>query len=227
MKAIVLRKLDMGMRALTFSRAHPEASDAHATALAALVAALERIRRLTGEQLAGLDRVSNASARKAELRRLIVRQYLNHFAAVARHAAREVPDLVQLFPQSRVYKLPYVAFRTVAGRVLEEAGTHREVLLRHGLSAAVLDELARALERFDAAVEEWSAGRQAHVGATADLEAALREIVVAVDLLDGLNRMRFADDERMLGAWRTASSVRAAPRPEEGGEEGNDERPAA
>lgn len=42
---------------------------------------------------------------------------------------------------------------------------HQELLSRHGLSASHLDDLASALNRFEAATERANAGRREHMGA--------------------------------------------------------------
>ena len=57
----------------------------------------------------------------------------------------------------------------------------------------MLDSLVQALSQYDEAMEQAAAGRQAHVGAGADLEAVVQEIQRVVKVMDGLNRFRFAN----------------------------------
>jgi hypothetical protein len=68
-----------------------------------------------------------------------------------------------------------------------------------------------------------TAGRQAHVGARAELRAVADEIVQIVRVMDGLNRYRFKNDPNLLASWESASNVVAVPRsdvtPQVGGEE--------
>jgi hypothetical protein len=72
--------------------------------------------------------------------------------------------------------------------------------------------LATPPSEFDAAVEHGSEERQAHVGASAELNAVADEIVPVVRVMDGLNRYRFMSDAELLASWESASNVRATPR---------------
>jgi hypothetical protein len=106
--------------------------------------------------------------------------------------------------------------------------------VKHGLVESVLDGLVQALDQFDAAVQNGGVGRQAHVGASAELDAVADEVVQIVNVMDGLNRYRFASDAELLAAWESASSVLATPRsatpkpaPEATPPTGGEVRPAA
>lgn len=100
------------------------------------------------------------------------------------------------------------------------------------MGRAVLANLVRMLDQFDAAVERGAAGRQTHVGASTELAATelaavADEVVKIVNLMDGLNRFRFGNDPERLAAWESASNVQAAPRNGAGaGKPGTDVRPA-
>ena len=223
----------MGTRSLDFSHAHQDASPGYAAAVARLEERLARADQLAAQQRAGQLEVRAATARKVELRRAMTRAHLVHLAQAAKIAGREVPELVQklvLKPRAR----SYLAFRTAARGMAAEAQNQREVLVRHGLVETVLDSLNEALDQFDAAMEHGSAGRQAHVGASAELSAVADEVVQIINVMDGLNRYRFMKDRELLSAWESASSVLAAPKsaapkpgPETPGAAGGEVRPAA
>lgn len=211
MNARVRRKVEMGQRALAFSRAHPDESAGYVAALARLGELVTRADQLSDQQLVGLRAVRTATARKVELRRLIKSAHMEHLSKIARIAAREVPELPQKFA------LPgrgasYIAFRTVARTMAAEAMSRKEVLVTHGLVEKVLDDLTQAIAKFDAAVEQGIEGRRAHVGASAELETVATEIVELVNAMDGLNRYRFASDAERLAAWESASTVLARTR---------------
>ena len=196
----------MGRRALEFSRAHPDESAGYGAALARLEERIAQADLLADQQLTGIRATRTATARKRELRRLIKSAHMEHLSNVARIAAREVPELPPKFA------LPgrgasYVAFRTVARTMAAEATSRRELLVSHGLVEKVLDDLNQAIARFDAAVEQGTEGRRAHVGASAELETVATEIVELVHAMDGLNRYRFAGDAERLAAWESASTV--------------------
>jgi hypothetical protein len=70
-----------------------------------------------------------------------------------------------------------------------------------------------ALDQFETAVEQGAAGRLAHVGANAELATIADEIVQVVKVMNGLVRIRFANQPELLAAWESASNVFGPPRP--------------
>ena len=155
-------------------------------------------------------RHSAAVARKAELRRTMLAVHIAHLAQVGREAAREDHELGRTFrfkPQAGTY----LAFRTAARAMAVEAETHREILIRHGLAASVLEEFVQRLDQFDAAVALGHTGRAGHMGATLELNAVAAAIVRVVRVMDGRNRQRFQDDQQLLGAWVAGSTVLGVP----------------
>jgi hypothetical protein len=106
--------------------------------------------------------------------------------------------------------ITYVAHRTAARSMQAEAEANKEVLAKYGLSEAVLQVFGQLLDQFDAVVKLGSDGRAAHIGATKRLEALALEARQIVRVMDARNRYRFKDDEQVLGAWISASTVRRA-----------------
>ncbi len=206
------RKIQMGQSALQFSRSHPDTSAGYLAALAWLADRLARADQVAAQQMDGLSDVRGAAERKSELRRVLKNAHLAHVAQVGKVAAREVPE----FAQKLVFRpgtQTHLAFRTAARAMAAEAQTHKEVLIKHGLSETVLDNLVQALDQFDAAVEQGLEGRRAHVGASAELRSLANEIVQVVRVMDGLNRYRFNSDAELLAAWESASNVAGPPKP--------------
>jgi hypothetical protein len=111
----------------------------------------------------------------------------------------------------------YQAFRTAARAMADEARVQKELLVGHGLSEPLLDGLAQALDQADEAMDQAVAGRQAHVGAGAELAAVVQEVMQVVNVMDGLNRFRFASDAEKLAAWESASNIIGPSQP--GGDE--------
>jgi hypothetical protein len=209
MKAKTRRKLEMGARALIFSRLHPDPRSAAAPAR--LEDRLARATRLARQQQKGMLDVHAATARKRDLSRMMRRVHLAHLRHVARIAALDLPELAQKFRLSRG-TIPYRTFRTVAGSMAAEAESRREVLLEYGLDDTVLESLKRALDEFDQAVEQGNRGHLVHVGASADLDRVADEVVLIVKSMDGPNRLRFGHQSELLAAWVSASHVIATPR---------------
>ena len=207
------RKIQMGQSAYQFSSINPDTSAGYTAALSQLADRLTRADQIASQQLEGLREVRVASARKVELRRVLKTAHLDHVAQVGKVASRDVPDLAQKLV-FRPGTASFLAFRTAARAVAAEAQTHKEVLVKHGLAETVLDNLMQALDQFDAAVDQGMRGRQAHVGASAELKSVADEIVQIVRVMDGLNRYRFLHDAERLAAWESASNIAGPPKPD-------------
>lgn len=214
MNAKSRRKVEMGRRALEFSRAHPDASPGYAAAVARLEDRLGRAEQLATQQREGLATVHAATKRKSELRRKLKRAQLSHLMRVGEAAASEAPDLAEKLVVTRAAST-YLAFQTMAHSMAAEAQGRKELLVKHGLTDTVLDSLMQALAQFDEALTQGTEGRRAHVGASAELDTVADEIVHVVRLMDGLNRYRFENDPESLAAWESASNVVATPHPAE------------
>ena len=165
------------------------------------------------QQIDGRSEIHAATSRKRELRRFMMKAHLDHLTSVAEIAAVEQPELVQklVFPSDAT---TYLAFQTAANGLAAEAESRKELLMKHGLSEEVLSGLRVALDQFEGAVEQGAAGRLARVGASAELVAVAEEVVQVVKVMNGLIRLRFANQPELLAAWESASNVVAAPRPD-------------
>jgi hypothetical protein len=223
--------MEMGRRALEFTRAHPDSEPGSEVVVARLEQLVARANEVAAAQRDGIIQVRSASGRKRELRREMLEVPIAHLAEVGRAAVREDHELGEMFlfkPSANTF----LAFRTAARSMAAAAQEHRGVLLKYGLSQSVLDEFLQKLDEFDAAIALGNEGRTAHVGATREVGSVAREIVRAVRLMDGRSRQRFAGQEQMLGSWISASTVLGTParpgtEPEGGTPAAGEVRPAA
>ncbi len=229
------RRIEMGTRALNFSRAHQDGSPGYLAAVSRLEERLARAEQLATQQRDGILEVRSSTAQKRDLRRLMTRSQLNHLARVAEIGAKELPELEQKFALAPS-KSPYLAFRTAARGMAAEAQARKELLVKHGLADTALDSLVSALDEFDRAIQRGTDGRREHVGASAELESVGDEVVQIVRVMDGLNRFRFANDAEALAAWESASntlgpmrssSIKPAPEPSPPPASGGEIKPAA
>lgn len=233
MRAKSRRKIEMGQRVLEFIRQHPDLGPGFASATARLQERLTRAHQLAQQQLNGRSEVSAATARKADLRRTMLRAHLDHLISVAQVAAAEDPELAQKFNFPADART-YLSFRAAASSMAAEAESRKDLLIKHGLSEDVLSGLMTSLDQFETAVEQGSAGRLTRVGATAELVTVADEVVQVVKVMNGLVRLKFANQPNVLAAWESASNVFATPKPEDQPEPGTttpatggDVRPAA
>ena len=206
MNAESRRKIQMGNSALKFTNGHPDDDPGAAPAVAKLGQLMTRADELAAAQRDGLIHVRAAAARKVELRREMLAVPIAHLAHVGKVASREEHELGKTF-RFKPGASSFLAFRTAARGMAAAAEAHKETLAKYGLVPSVLEELVRMLDEFDAAVALGNDGRTAHLGATRELKAVAQEIVRTVRVMDGRNRLRFADDGELLGSWLGASRV--------------------
>ena len=166
-----------------------------------------QMEQVAAMQRAGLIDVHTGAVEKRRLRREMLAGPIAHLAEVGGLAEREHPDLVNKL-RYKPSGNTYVAHRTAARSMQAEAEPNKEVLAKFGLSEAVLEVFGQLLDQFDAAVKVGSDGRAAHTGATKRLEALAMEAGQIVRAMDARNRYRFKNDEQVLGAWISASTVR-------------------
>jgi hypothetical protein len=211
MKASVRRTIEMSKRVLNFSLAHPDPSAGYSAALDRLKKAVDQAEVLAGRQDEGIKAHRAATGVKQSLRRKIRRNLLIHVCRVGEAAASEVPELAAKFRLTRE-SVPYLAFRTAARGILAEAQSRKEVLVRHGLLDASVDNLVKSLDQFDQAVDQAADARRTHVGARAELDAVAEELIQVSRLMDGINRARFEGNPDALAQWESASNVIGPPR---------------
>ena len=205
MNTIVRRRLEMAVRVRDFLRAHRTEVSAEAIALDRLEQMVGRAETLTAQQRAGVVTSRSATVQREDLKRDI-RALLQFVAAAGVVAGKDRVDLPVQFRMPPSHGT-IQAFLTVAHGMLDQATANRDLLVSLGMSASLLDDLARALGEFEKTLEATRAGRRDHVGASADLQVVTAEIVEQVRLLDGLVRYRFGDNAELMGAWISARNV--------------------
>ena len=229
MNAALRRRLEMAARVRDFLRVH-KTEGAEASALTRLEELLERANQLATQQRAGVVAARGAAEHRAKVRRRMQSRLLRYLAGVGVVAARQNVELAAQF------RLPSInstnqAFVTLAQGMLAKALEHKDLLVKEGLSEAVLTDIGTALAEFEQTLETTRAGRREHVGASGDLPAVATEITEQVRLLDGMVRYRFGDDEELMASWASARNVvgpfRSHDEPDAGNEAPEEIKPAA
>jgi hypothetical protein len=136
---------------------------------------------------------------------------LRFLVAAGLVAARDHLELAEQF------QLPstgnHMAFLTAARGLLQTATAQKDLLVKEGMKASVLDDLSNALIEFEKTLEASRVGRRLHTGASAELRDIAAEITERVRLLDGLVRYRHGKDPELMGAWSSAKNVLGPFRP--------------
>jgi hypothetical protein len=204
----------MCVRVVNWALAHPDDEPGFLVLLAQLQALTVRLGDVITAQRNGLIDSRASRSRKQELKREMLAVPIAHLAQIGTLAAPEVHELGKTF-RFRPAATTLVAFQSAARAMLEEAQTHKEVLVKHGLSESVLVEFERMVDQFDAAMRLGAEGRMRHTAATRELETLTKEAGRLVRAMDARVRIRFRNDLPSLEAWVSARAVLGVPRPVE------------
>ncbi len=206
----------MGTSVRAFSRAHPSPDTSYTLVLDRLDGAILRIEELAKQQEGGYVSKHSAVVRRSDLRRRLRSGLLRHVVTAAKDAGEDAPDIAERF------RLPgssatHASFRAVASETLDQARSNQDLLVKHGLSASMLDELDAAIKEFDASLQDTDDGKLSHVAARAEMKELGGEIMRLVGMLDGFNRNRFHRNPELIVAWQSAKHVVTGPQPKEPG----------
>jgi hypothetical protein len=215
----------MGKRVDGFSDANPDTDTGNTQSAQEVKEIVKRMGVVAAAQRAGLLDKAAGSAEKARLRRQILAGPVAHMAEVGKRAQRSKHELGVTF-RYKPGAQTYVAFQNTARSMQAAAEADKPVLMKFGLSEAVLAQLGELLDRFDGATELSNAGRTAHKGATQQLEELAHELASVVRTMDARNRLRFQDNRQLLESWISASTVLGVRRAE-GEPAGGADTPAA
>jgi hypothetical protein len=198
----------------TFSRAHPSADASYTLVLDRLDGTIIRIEELAKQQEGGYRSKHAAAVRRTDLRQRLQTGLLRLLVTAAEDVGSEVPSVGEKFRIPRA-NATHAVFRASASEMLDTARTHQDLLVKHGMSATLLDELEAAIKEFDTSLQETDDGKQSHVAARAEMKALSDEIMRLVGMLDGFNRYRFHRDRELVIAWESAKHVVTGPQPKE------------
>jgi hypothetical protein len=205
MNFTVRRKLDMAARVRDFCRTHPDQNPVFTAAVQRLEERLVRAEALAQQQVTGQVTVAGAVADQEQLR-LDIRKMVMLLTGLANAAAPEARELQVGLVRPDVNG-SHQAFLTRARVASGTASAHKEVLTRYGMPEGFLEELNAALDLYERSLNQRHAGRAAHVGASAELEAVTADIMLIIRQIDALTRFRFRSNAELLAAWKSARDV--------------------
>jgi hypothetical protein len=210
MNSVVRRIVEMVARVVSWIDAHPDTDAGQQVSAARLKEVQAEMEQVAALQRAGLIAVHTGAGEKRRLRREMLAGPIAHLSEIGGLAGRDHPDLVNKL-RYRPSGNTSLAHRTAARSLQAEAEANKEVLVKYGLSEAVLEVYGQLLDQYDAGVKAGIEGRAMHTGATRRLKALALEAGQLVRAMDARNRYRFRTDEQALGAWISASAVFGQP----------------
>ncbi|MDZ4864114.1 MAG: hypothetical protein SGJ01_11785 [Gemmatimonadota bacterium] len=205
MDALIRIKLEVGDRVVGFCRTHPSDNPGLNTALEKLEGRLARATLLDEQHRNGEITVKASVLNKTDLRATI-RDGLVLVAGLAEAAEGEQPDLA-VRVRVPLLKVSQTSFVNAARVAVRQAMDVEPLLKSYGLPDTLLAELSAALDRIDTTEDAKEAGRNAQVGATADLDKVTGEIMRILRQLDRLNRHLFREDAELMAAWKRARNL--------------------
>jgi hypothetical protein len=206
----IRRKKEMAVRVRDFSHAHPSADPSFVSILGRLEEGINRLVALEGQQTGGFLSKHSSTVRRREVRRRLREGLLRHLVTIGQDAAAEQPQLLEMF-RLPPHNITNSSFQNLSRKLLEQGVAQKELLVKHGLSDTLLDDLTGAVGEFDASVAETNGGLNNHVLAGAELRRVSDEITQLVAMMDGVNRYRFEREPQLLVAWESAKHVVTGP----------------
>lgn len=158
------------------------------------------------QDAATLDRQEATQQKKGAINTLLT--LMRAINLIARSLEAQMPGIAEQF------RMPGDSNQAVINRarafIIAATAISAEFISR-GLAATFLADLQAAIDAADEAENRQSSALAAQTAATADLAATLKTLRTIVRELDAIVRSTFADDPGTLAAWKSASTIEAAP----------------
>lgn len=205
MDSLIRIKLEVGSRVVGFCHAHPSDNPGLNAAVAKLEGRLARAVVLDAQNRSGKIAVDASVLNKGGLKETI-HDGLVLVAGLADAASEEQPDMAVRIRVPKI-KISLPVFISSARVAVKQAQDVEGLLKSYGLPDTLLAELSAALDRLESTEGAKESGRNAQVGATADLDKVAGEVMRILRQLDKLNRHRFRGDAELLAAWTRARNL--------------------
>ncbi len=205
MQAGNLIELEMGTRVVAFSMANPSDNPGQEAAVAKLDEKVARAKALVNQGATGHLTVRASVLTKEQVREALTAK-IRLLQGVARAAAVEVPGVGARI-RLRGSRPGNTTFLASAQLALAQATEFQELFTKYGMPAGFLEEFGSLVKEFEASLDQKDAGLRTHVGANAELDATMADIMMLVKQLDAINRHRFRKDPERLSAWKSARNV--------------------
>lgn len=199
-------KVGMAIRVRDFLLANPFGYEPADQVAALFGEKVGRAQVLLTQQETGELASRTSTRHRRGLKRQMVQLPLRHLLKIAKSVAAEHPEVASGLSRP-AFGRSEEAFQASVRAIAQEAETHRELFLKHGLSEESLEELGQMLKAYEQAVHDANAGRRAHTGARAELQALAKELMRLLQQLDGIVLYRFRDKPVLMGAWTSARNI--------------------
>jgi hypothetical protein len=202
----------MAVRVRDFCETNPSTDPSFVSVLGRLKEAIDRMVALGSRQVSGILSRHAATVNRQQIRRRLRNDLLRHLVTIAQDASAERPGLGDQF-EIPGFNLSSARFHAASKAMLELGLAEKELLVKHGLSATLLDDLGTTVAEYEGSITARNTSREDHIGAGAELTRVGEEVLLLVGMMDGINRYRFRNDPHRLVAWDAAKHVASGPQP--------------
>jgi hypothetical protein len=211
MKSLDVRKYNMLVRVRDFGAARADLfppGSLGARTFAEIGAVVDRLNASATSESSGRRAARQGVLSKAAARAGL-RRALEAVSRTARGVALDTPDILGKFQMPDGQTDHQLA--TAARQFAEDAGPLAADFVAHGLPESFVADLGAALATFERAIGGRALGRETHVGARADITAALDLAFETLHRLDAIVENRVGGDPNALAAWHLARNVGRTP----------------
>lgn len=200
-----LIELEMATRVVAHSRANPSDNPGQEAAVQKLEEKVEKAKALLNQEGAGHVTVHASVLAREELREALILK-IRLLQGVARAAAVEVPGMGTRI-RLRGSRPGNTTFLASCRQAVAQATEFQELFTKYGMPPGFLEEFAGLMKEFEASLDDKDSGLRSHVGANAELDATMADIMMLVKQLDAINKHRYRKDPEKLSAWKSARNV--------------------
>jgi hypothetical protein len=211
MKLLDVRKYNMLVRVRDFGAARADLfppGSLGARTFAEIGAVVDRLNASVTSERAG-RRAARQGVLSKGAARAALRRALEAVSRTARGVALDTPDILGKF---QMPDTPRDHELTAAARQFaDDAAPVAADFVAHGLPESFVADVQSALATFERSVSNRALGRETHVGARADITAALDLAFETLQRLDAIVENRVGGDPSALAGWRLARNVGRTP----------------
>jgi hypothetical protein len=210
MKSLEVRKYNMLTRVRDFGAARADQfppGSLGARSFGEIGAIVDRLNASVTSERSGRRAARQGVVSKATARARL-RQALEAVSRTARGIAVDTPDILVKFQMPGQTDAELTAG---ARQFASDAAPLSAAFVGHGLPESFVADLQAALAAFERAVSGGAIGRETHVGARADITAALNQAFDTLRRLDAIVENRVGGDPNAMAAWHVARNVGRTP----------------
>ena len=210
-----IRRYEMLLRVRDFGQTHADLFPASSVAQAQFAAVDAVIKALSAHSVAKMSAKRDGKAPKASARQVLITR-LEALALTGRALARTQPDVGDKF---RIpYPQPDQALVTAGRLFARNAEALKGEFLAHAMPEMFIADLTKAVDDFEAAIQERDNHRAASAGVQASIKRALADGMSAVVRLDAIVANHAGHDPKLTAVWKrerrvTSARRRATPQP--------------